>query len=375
MQDDGAGIDIERVKSKALEKGFKTAEELAQLSHEESCQLIFIPGLSTAKELSTDAGRGVGMDAVASSVKKLKGEISLYTELGKGTRFSLKLPLTLLISDALLVSIAEQTFGFVSDSVETLQRIKAKDCEMIENKRFIRYQEQLVELFDLRQLLAFPSLPEADELAIVIARAERQTFAFLVDEHLGLSEIVVRELNPTLNKMSFLSNASLAPSGDIIMLLDPLGLSRLEQSKGQNPRALQAKPKNKTLELLLVDDSISVRRVISKMLQRAGYQVTTASDGQEALELFMQNQRFDVVLSDLEMPRMNGYELLEELRRRPDSKTVPIIIMTTRAGDKHRNLALELGANTYFSKPVDETRLLNELQNFARPQPEVIKDI
>ncbi len=366
VQDDGAGIDVERVKEKALEKGFKTKAELATMSYEESCQLIFIAGLSTAKELSTDAGRGVGMDAVASSVKKLKGEISLETEPGKGTKFSLKLPLTLLISDALMVDIGGQTFGFASDSVETLQRLNPEECPVIEGKRFISYQNKALELFDLRRLLGFPAKPEAKELVVVITKAERQTLAYLVDEHLGLSEIVVRELNPALTKLSHLSNATLAPNGDIIMLLDPLGLTKLEQKAVQASSETGYKPASKALELLLVDDSVSVRRVISKMLERAGYQVTTAGDGQEALELIMRNRRFDAVLSDLEMPRMNGYELLEELRRRPDTKTTPIIIMTTRAGDKHRNLALELGANTYFSKPIDEIRLVTELRNLAK---------
>lgn len=366
VQDDGAGLNVERLKQKALEKGFKTAQELEQMSFEESCQLIFIPGLSTAQAVSTDAGRGVGMDAVASAVKRLKGEISLHTELGKGTRFTLKLPLTLLISDALLVKVADQTFAFGSDSIETLQRLSQEHCPVVDGKRMISYQDKTLELLDLRQLFGFPERELSEEFAIVITQAERQTFAFIVDEHLDLSEVVIRELNPALAKLEHLSNATLAPNGEIILLLDPVGLSKLSQHKNKIETAHQRKQPSKAKELLLVDDSLSVRRVIGKMLEKAGYQVTTAGDGQEAFDLLVQkgltqNGHFDAILSDLEMPRMNGYELLEEVRRRPETQATPVIIMTTRAGDKHRNVALELGATLYFSKPVDELTLVTAL--------------
>ncbi len=364
VEDDGAGINVERVKAKAVERGFRTQAQVDALSDEQACQLIFLAGLSTAESLSTTAGRGVGMDAVADAVKKLKGEINVSTQAGVGSKFSLKLPLTLLISDALMIKVAGQTYGFSSDDIETLQTLKASQVRQENNKTYIHYENETLELISLRKMFGFEAL-ESKEHDIVIMRAENHLIAFEVDEHVGLSEIVVRELNSVLMKLKHVSNATIAPTGEVVILLDPSGLAELAQVQVKQRRVSSVIANQQKLEILLVDDSVSVRRVISKMLGRASYSVTTAGDGQEAMDLFLAGKHFDVVLSDLEMPRMNGYELLEELRRRPDSKDVPIIIMTTRAGDKHRNLALELGANNYFSKPIDESKLVAELKQFS----------
>ncbi len=367
VEDDGAGIDVEALKRKAVERGFRTQEEVDALTDTEAQQLIFIAGLSTAKELSTTAGRGVGMDAVAESVRRLNGEIILKTELGKGTRFSLKLPLTLLISDALMIEVAGQTFGFASDNIETLQTLEQSAAELVQGKRHIRYRDKMLELHNMRALFGFPEAPATELFSVVIVRTEQQLLAFEVDKHLDLEEIVVRELNPILHQLKYISNVTVATNGDIVPLLDPIGLANLNQTSiQQRRRRATTVAVEKKVDILLVDDSVSVRRVISKMLGRANYNVTTAGDGKEALERFLQGEKFDMVLSDLEMPLMNGYELLEELRHRPDSRDIPIIIMTTRAGDKHRKLALELGANHYFSKPIDENRLIQKIKELSQ---------
>jgi chemosensory pili system protein ChpA (sensor histidine kinase/response regulator) len=365
VQDDGAGIDVERVKAKAVEKGLRSSAEIATLSSEDAINLIFLPGLSTAKEVTTDAGRGVGMDAVATNIRKLGGEITIATEVGKGTRFTLRLPLTLLVSEAMMVTSGGQNFAFPINTVRTVRYIAADQLMGSE----VNIGDQLLPLYHLHELLQLPLQAQGFERAVAVLETGSGQVAVTVDDFAQIEEVVIKSLGETLQKLSYLSGATVSSRGDVILLLDPAGLVRLA---GQGTRAdtsyrpaTAPTPVLQTLRLLLVDDSVSVRKVVSKMLQRAGYDVTTANDGQDALETLRQ-QTFDVILTDLEMPRINGYELIEDVRRRHQQETLPILVMTTRAGEKHMNLALELGANNYFTKPIDEAKLLNFLRSLKR---------
>jgi chemosensory pili system protein ChpA (sensor histidine kinase/response regulator) len=361
VQDDGAGINVGAVKAKALEKGLRSETDLARLSDEEAVNLIFLPGLSTAKEVTTDAGRGVGMDAVATNLRKLGGDISIATELGKGTRFTLRLPLTLLVSEAMIVKSGGQSFAFPVNSVKTLRYVAADQLTGSE----VNIGEQLLPLYHLHELLQLPLGAQGFERAVAVLETGAGQVAVSVDEFAQIDEVVIKSLGETLQKLSYVSGATISSRGEVILLLDPANLVRLA---GQGVRravsytpAVAAPVQQQTLRLLLVDDSVSVRKVVGKMLMRSGYDVVTANDGQDAIDLLRQGT-FDVVLTDLEMPRVNGYELIEDLRRRYTSETLPIVVMTTRAGEKHMNLALELGADNYLTKPVDETKLLNFLR-------------
>jgi chemosensory pili system protein ChpA (sensor histidine kinase/response regulator) len=361
VQDDGAGIDVEGVKAKAVEKGLRTQAEVAQLSNEEAINLIFLPGLSTAKEVTTDAGRGVGMDAVATNIRKLGGEISISTEMGRGTRFTLRLPLTLLVSEAMLVKSGNQTFAFPINTVKTLRYVAADQLTGSE----VNIGEQLLPLYHLHELLNLPMQSQGFERAVAVLETGSGQVAVSVDDFAQIEEVVIKSLGETLQKLSYLSGATISSRGEVILLLDPAGLIRLagqgiRQAVTYTP-AITTQTAQQSLRLLLVDDSVSVRKVVGKMLGRAGYDVTTANDGQDAIDTLRQ-KTFDVVLTDLEMPRLNGYELIEDLRRRYSREILPIVVMTTRAGEKHMNLALELGANNYLTKPVDESKLLNFLR-------------
>jgi chemosensory pili system protein ChpA (sensor histidine kinase/response regulator) len=364
VEDDGAGLDLEALKRQAVAKGFKRQDEIETMSHEEACQLIFIPGLSTARSVTTEAGRGVGMDAVAASVRRLKGELQMQTEKDLGTLFTLKLPLTLLISEALMVELAGHRFAFAAELVETLRSVSAKEILNHENKHYLWFAGERIPVYDLRKVLALGPSLEQDEVTLVITYSEGQRLAFQVDALAELEEVVVRGLSQDLSALYYLSSATISAEGEVIALLEPSGLARLAQQESQVTQMREATPhETQARRLLLVDDSVSVRRVVSKMLERADYEVATAADGQAALELFIQGERFDAVLTDLEMPRMNGYELIEELRHRPDTSRTPIIVMTTRAGEKHRNLAFEIGATDYFSKPINDIQLLARLSS------------
>jgi chemosensory pili system protein ChpA (sensor histidine kinase/response regulator) len=365
VQDDGAGIDVESVKAKAVEKGLRSPSEVSKLSDEEAINLIFLPGLSTAKEVTTDAGRGVGMDAVASNIRKLGGEIGISTDFGRGTRFTLKLPLTLLVSEAMMVTSGAQTFAFPINTVRTLRYIAADQLTGHE----VNVGDQMLPLYHLHELLHLPLEAQGFERAVAVLETGSGQIAVSVDDFTQIEEVVIKSLGETLQKLGYLSGATLSSRGEVILLLDPAGLVKLAQqgtrSEVSYRPVVATTTAQQTLRLLLVDDSVSVRKVVSKMLHRAGYDVTTANDGQDALEI-LREKRFDAVLTDLEMPRLNGYELIEDVRRRLSREQLPIVVMTTRAGEKHMNLALELGANNYFTKPIDETKLLNFLRSLQR---------
>lgn len=362
VSDDGYGIDVEAVKAKALERGLRSAEALAKLSTSEALELIFLPGLSTAKEVTTDAGRGVGMEAVAANIARLKGEVAIASEPGQGTRFTLALPLTLIVTEALTLRVGGQLLALPRDAVRVLRALPQSEFIRDGERTFVMVDNQLAEFFHLRTLFGLPT-EEVPLVQLALLDVGGTRVAFGVDTFVGLEEVVVRGLEAPLQALTHLSGAAVSSSGDIVLMLDPAGLRALAGRVASGTGAANAFIRPQTFapvvsgHLLLVDDSVSVRKIVAKMLSRAGYRVSTAADGTEALEL-MRTTTFDALLSDLEMPRMNGYELIEEVRRKPALADLPILVMTTRAGEKHMRLAFELGATDYLTKPVDETKLL-----------------
>ena len=362
VADDGRGIDAPAVKAKALARGLMSAEELDKLSAREALELIFLPGLSTAETVTTDAGRGVGMEAVAANITRLKGEVAIQSEPGRGTRFTLALPLTLIVTEALTLTVGEQLMAFPADAVRVLRALPPSDFVHDGDRTFVMVEDQLAEFFSLRELFGLPvAHPPLVQVALLDVGGSK--IAFGVDSFLELEEVVVRGLEAPLQALTHLAGAAVSGSGDIVLMLDPAGVRALA-GRAQGPAPTFVRPQSfaptTSGHLLLVDDSVSVRKVVAKMLTRAGYRVSTAADGIEALEL-LRDTSFDALLSDLEMPRMNGFELIEEVRRKPGLAELPLLVMTTRAGEKHMRLAFELGATDYLTKPVDETKLLGFL--------------
>jgi chemosensory pili system protein ChpA (sensor histidine kinase/response regulator) len=362
VEDDGQGIDIAQVKAQAVLRGFRTQAEVDAMSYEEACQLIFIPGLSTARTLTTEAGRGVGMDAVAESIRRLSGELYLESEPGLGSRFSIKLPLTLIVSEALMVGCAGMQYAFPANTIETLLFTRPDAVTEQDGVREFMFEGQALPYFDLAEQLGLGVVPVRSERVIAILKAGTGLIAVEVDELFELEEVVVRGLERAVATLPFLAGATIGAGGEVILILDPLGVARLSQQGSGRLKTRQLTAPEVAGRLLLVDDSVSVRRIVSKLLGRANYEVVTAGDGQAAFELMMAGERFDAILTDLEMPLMSGYELLEVLRHRLDTANLPIIVMTSRAGDKHRSLAFEIGASDYLVKPIDESQLLNSLK-------------
>ncbi|GGJ69798.1 hybrid sensor histidine kinase/response regulator [Deinococcus aquiradiocola] len=362
VSDDGRGIDVDAVRAQALERGLRSARELEQLSNDDTLRLIFLPGLSTAREVTNEAGRGVGMDIVASTVRRLGGELLVQSARGVGSTFTLRVPLSQQVVDLLTVRVGPYLLGFPAGNIAGLRELQVTDVQEREGQAHL---PDGTPLHLLQRVWGVPS-PTGTVHAVVIDTASGP-LAFGVDRFEGIAEAVVSAPGPLLDSLGYVTGTSVTPDGEPVLLPDAAGLARaavqLRGTPSVQGEARSAAPSRR--RLLLIDDSLSVRRVVSRMLERAGYTVVTASDGQEALDLYRQDQAFEAILTDLEMPRVNGFEVIEDVRRR-DAR-VPIVVMTTRAGDKHQRLAFQLGASDYFSKPVDESLLTRCLERLLRP--------
>jgi chemosensory pili system protein ChpA (sensor histidine kinase/response regulator) len=360
VQDDGAGIDLAAVRRRAVERGLKSQDEVNTMTDEMAAELIFLPGLSTAKNVTDRAGRGVGMDVVASNIRRLKGAVSIQTENGFGTRFSLRIPANLIVSDILGIQVSGEHFAVPAETVRALRSLDLRDIVQTTlpdgsiERQFVLQGESFV-LSHLADILELPrSINDTKRIVVMILESEVGRVAYEVDAMIGLEQAVVRQLDAPFDQIAHLSGASVSAEGDVILMLDPNGLAKLERGEIQAPSTVAAIRRTR---MLLVDDSLSVRKVVSGLLTRMGCDVTTAADGEEALTIMTSEAEFDAIITDLEMPRKSGFELLDELRRRPAFAKLPVAMLTTRASDKHREFALALGVSEYFSKPIDETRL------------------
>ncbi len=360
IADDGRGIDPDLVRRRALAQGFVTAD--AELDDRQALDLIFLPGFSTAAAVTTAAGRGVGMDVVRTNVRRLNGDVEVHSVAGEGTRFTLRLPLTLLVSDALIVSVGDERLAVPLNAVQLVMEARAEDLHAGARGEAILIGEESRDLVSLAATLGVEAAPRRAGRPVIVVRGAGRTIALEVDGILHKQEIVIKPLSRFLEGAGPYGGASVGADGRVTLLLDP---GALVEMTGRTSAAVRATPRvRRRVEtaddargargrVLLVDDSVSVRRFVGQMLQKAGFTVTTAGDGADALARLAEAS-YDVVVTDLEMPRVNGYELIDDLRRRPATRDLPVIVLTTRAGDKHVALATSLGVRHYVTKPVEE---------------------
>jgi chemosensory pili system protein ChpA (sensor histidine kinase/response regulator) len=360
VEDDGGGIDTERLRRLGVERGLLPAAEAATVPARDVLNLIFVPGFSTASTVTQTAGRGVGLDVVRTNVSRLNGEINVETELGRMTRFVLKLPLTVAITDALLVRCGSETLAFPLTTVSVMRSIDPNEIQTALGRETTRLDGQVIDLIRLDRALGLAGASEAGRLPVVVMRGGGTPFGVVVDELLGKEEIVIKSLGALLDGVGPFSGATISGEGRVILLVDP---TLLREAMMRDPSIGAPTPGEEPSwsppttdgrrTVMLVDDSVSVRKFVGQMLEKAGFRVLTAVDGQDALEQLL-DRSVDVVVTDLEMPRLNGYALIEDLRRRSTTREVPVVVMTTRAGDKHVGLARRLGVRHYVTKPVDE---------------------
>ncbi|QBI04793.1 response regulator [Pseudoduganella albidiflava] len=356
FSDDGAGLDLERIRTRARERGLLGEGETSDAA---VASLIFEPGFSTADALTELAGRGVGMDVVRSEAQALGGRIDTHTEPGRGTRFTIHLPLTLAVTHIVLVAAGGRTYAVPAALVEQVLQVKAAALDEAAGR--VDVAGQPLALHYLPALLGDArAQPLAQRTVPVLAlHAGTDRLALRVDEVLGNREVVVKNTGPQLAHVPGIAGATVLGSGEIVLILNPVVLA---QHLAQHPGLQAPIPAVHAAAgtIMVVDDSLTVRKVTQRLLEREGYTVLLAKDGVDALEQIAAH-RPDLMLVDIEMPRMDGFDLTRQVRADPATHEIPIIMITSRSADKHRNLALQLGVNAYFGKPYQQTVLLGAI--------------
>jgi chemosensory pili system protein ChpA (sensor histidine kinase/response regulator) len=381
VEDDGGGINIAKIKTKAVTLGLIRPESVSTVSDAEAIKMIFLPGFSTADVVGDVAGRGVGMDVVKQTLESINGQIEVETELGIGTKFTLRLPLTLLISMALLVRAGNERYALPLPNIREVVMPIAGSVQDVGGHPVLHVGDEAIDVLSLAHILGVVSSAKLDSSPIVIIRTATGMQGIGVDELLGRQEIVIKALGTLkpFRESSFVG-ATIDPEGRVILVLDIARVlaGRIRETRGmstQDAMPLLTGPSHSNSDfstepsldaahggrrILLIDDSLSIRKFVGKMLQGAGYEVETAVDGEEGLRKASAGG-YRLIITDLEMPKLNGYEVIQALRDRPQTKSTPILVMTTRAGEKHRQMALSVGASGYIAKPVEERTLVLEV--------------
>ena len=363
VADDGRGLDVEAIRRKAYELDLLSPD--SKVTDEEIMELILTPGFSTAAAVTQSAGRGVGMDVVANEVKKLGGSLRISSVTGQGTNFTVRLPFTLAITQALIVRTGDEVYALPLPSVEGVARISRAEVETLLSQPEPSYQygEQSYKFRHLGMYLGGQAaqLPEDEPfIPVILVRAGEYSAALLTDEMLASREIVVKSVGPQLAGIRGIAGATILGDGRIVLILDINALVRTGAPVVELKKAAPT-PTDERPVALVVDDSITVRRVTERFLERNGLRAVTAKDGLDAISV-MQDVKPDVILLDIEMPRMDGYEFASHVRNDDRVADVPIIMITSRVGDKHRARAIELGVNDYLGKPYQDAQLLDAIR-------------
>ncbi len=372
IEDDGRGMDPEALKKTAVTKGFLSSAEAEDLSDIEALNLIFRPGFSTAASVSRVSGRGVGMDVVSNQLSKINGRIEIRTEKGVGTRFLIRLPLTLAIAQALIVKLRDQELAVPMNLVEETTRFSFKEIQHAAGEEMVNLRGSLIRLLKLNDLLGTGKFPKKDDTfrhpTLILGMAEKR-IALLVEDIVGREEIVVKSLGDYLRPVKMFSGATISGEGNVRLILNISHLFGDESAAAvkasfvgmREPSPPVVETVRKKPKVLVVDDSISIRKYVQRFLDRTGYEVEVAPDGMEALNI-LSRLTFDAVITDLEMPVMHGYDLIAEMKRNEALVNIPVIVLTSRAGEKHRQKAVEMGAQDYLVKPFEEQEMLEALK-------------
>ncbi|APW36794.1 hybrid sensor histidine kinase/response regulator [Rhodoferax koreense] len=383
--DDGAGLDLDRIRAKAHEQGLLAPGQ--ELGATEIADLIFTPGFSTADQVTEIAGRGIGMDVVRAEVQALGGRIETTTQAGQGTQFKMVLPLTTAVTQVVMLRTGALSIGVPANLIEVVRRTPQAELDAAYQSQSVDFGGETVPFFwagVLLQSSARSTEPSGRHSPVVVFRSAAQRLALHVDEVLGNQEVVVKNLGPQLSRLPGLSGMSVLASGAVVLIYNPVALATVYGTQAREwlashdgaaggdgaaasgaPAAVQQVPL-----VLVVDDSITVRRVTQRLLKREGYRVSLAADGLQALER-LREERPALVLSDIEMPRMDGFDLARNIRGDEAMKDLPIVMISSRTAEKHREHAKSLGVNHYLGKPYPEEELLSLVRRYAAQAVEV----
>ena len=375
VSDDGAGLDLERLRARALEKGLLTPEQA--LSEAEQVQLVFLSGVSTAAQVTELAGRGVGMDVVRTEIQAIGGRIEVASARGRGTTFTIHLPLTLAVTQTLMMRAGESMVAISAASIEQVLRISADALVTHYERGSIEFQGRQYALHYLRQLLGSRAATDIRPYNVVLlVRGGVQRIALHVDELVGNREMVVKSIGPQLSRMPGVAGASVLPDGGIVLIINAVQLAERastpltatvipEMSGGTSTDMTIVRRARSAPLIMVVDDSLTVRKITGRLLEREGYRVLTAKDGVDALEQ-LRGELPAILLVDIEMPRMDGFDLTRNVRGDPRTMEIPIIMISSRTAPKHRSRATELGVNAFLGKPYQEADLLQQIAALAR---------
>ena len=412
LSDDGKGLDIEKIRATAIKHGYINASEAASMTNDELWAYIFVPGFSTAGQVSEISGRGVGMDIVQNAVKRLKGTITIDSQVGRGTTFTVRLPLTLAVTRTLMVKANDQTFAIPLDIVTQIMRLDKTKMDRVGQEPVLRHGGKVYPLLLLSRLLNLKNTVEEvdDRLPVIFLNIEGKKVAVIVNQLIGGREIVIKTLGNHLRKVHGVMGATLMGDGEVVLILNPGELLRgtLRKTSKRIAPALtvavaqtspvpvvseevpspiieietqQAKietvvkapetpavrpPRNARTTIMVVDDSPSVRRVNSNLVKSMGWEPVQAKDGLDALEKLQAGENPDLIMLDIEMPRMDGYQLLSSLRALPAYRHLPVVMISSRSSEKHRQKAFDLGATEYLVKPYQEDQVINLINHLLQ---------
>ena len=405
LRDDGAGLNFPRIREKAIAKGMLNVND--EVNESQLTQFIFQAGFSTAEVITQVAGRGVGMDVVRNEIISLGGRIDIASTTGRGTTFTIVLPLTLAVTQAVMVTVGETRYAIPSVMIEQVQEYKGKRYEPLLDMKEIDWKGNRYPLRSMEGLLGGqPKVSAVRKAYVILAKSGQQRAAVQVDEIIGNREIVVKPIGPQMARLIGVAGATVMGDGQVILIMNPVqlvfreaatvsveaaatsaeapvadaaaapeapaetqeapaGPSLAESFAAETERAAAAPVLARTTRLVMVvDDSLTVRKITSRMLTREGFEVATAKDGIDGLQQ-LQDIEPDIILLDIEMPRMDGFEFARNVRADAKTKHIPIVMITSRTADKHRNHALDIGVNEYMGKPYQEDQLLAVIRQYT----------
>lgn len=368
ISDDGRGLSTQSLKEKAVYLRFISPEESEKLSDEDAFSLIFLPGLSTADEVNQVSGRGVGMNIVKSTISRRQGDIFISSEQQKGTTFTVRLPMSLAVTRVLLVKAEEQTFAFPLKLIKQVIEISPEELQTISRDKVLKRNGCNYKFFHFNEIIQLPPTQSRlnSKISLLLIETPDAPCALMVDQLIKPEEVVIKPLGGLLRNVPDIIGATILGDGSVVPILDLVHLLKKKHPKSKKVKTELVKPKAQ-ISVLIVDDSPSVRQVNSNFIKNAGWQPILARDGLEALEIIQAFRELpDIILTDVEMPKMDGYELLASLKRQENLRSIPVIMITSRAGDKHRRKAFDLGVSEYLSKPYEESLLIEKIQKLLK---------
>jgi chemosensory pili system protein ChpA (sensor histidine kinase/response regulator) len=365
FSDDGKGLNFAALRQEAIYKGL-LEENDNTVTDDQIAQLIFTSGISTAREVTEVAGRGIGMDVVRSEITALGGRIDVSSQTGLGTQFTIHLPLTLAVTQVLMVRAGDTVYAIPSTMIELVRQVKPTELAALYAAETVEWEGNSYPFNYLATLLGNDDhVPESQKHnPLLLLRNGNQRVALHVDQLIGNREAVVKNIGPQLSRMPGIAGATVLGDGSVVLILNPVQMTRRIAAVARKAHKAEEVVLNTKPLIMVVDDSLTVRKITTRMLTRAGYQVVTATDGVDALEQLTEIMP-EVMLLDVEMPRMDGFELTKLLRRDEKTMNLPIIMITSRTADKHRDHALQLGVNVYLGKPFQEEALLAQIAGFV----------